>query len=125
MTFKVVMLCFVATVFAAQYTDTYENINFKEIVENKRILLSYANCVLEKGKCSPEGKVLKENIKDAIDTGCEKCTDAQKDGIAVMIRNLIKNEPDLWNELAAKYDSTGKWRKAYEDKARKLSIIVT
>ncbi|XP_013162731.1 PREDICTED: ejaculatory bulb-specific protein 3-like [Papilio xuthus] len=123
MTFKVFILCVVATSFAAQYTDKYDDINLKEIVENKRILLSYANCVLEKGKCSPEGKVLKDHIKDAIETGCKKCTDAQRTGTETMIRHLIKYEPDIWNELATKYDSTGEWRKTYEDEARKYGIL--
>lgn len=59
MTFKVLMLCVVAIAFAEKYSDKYDNVNIQEIIENRRVLLSYANCLLDKGKCSPDGKTLK------------------------------------------------------------------
>jgi hypothetical protein len=37
----------------------YDNLNIEEILGNKRLLQAYVNCVLDKGKCSPEGKELK------------------------------------------------------------------
>lgn len=42
-----------------KYTDKYDNIDLDEILSNKRLLMAYVNCVLDKGKCSPEGKELK------------------------------------------------------------------
>lgn len=56
----VLVCCFLASVLAVEkYTDKYDNINIQEILENKRLLIAYANCLLDKGKCSPEGKELK------------------------------------------------------------------
>lgn len=42
-----------------QYTDRYDNIDLDEVVSNRRLLVPYLKCVLDQGKCSPEGKELK------------------------------------------------------------------
>ncbi|XP_014365819.2 allergen Tha p 1-like [Papilio machaon] len=119
-----VLLCVLAAALAETYTDKYDNIDLKEIAENERLLDAYVKCLLEKGKCSPEGKELKAHMKDAIETGCEKCTEAQKKGTNFMIDHLISKKPEIWNELANKYDPTGKWRKVYEERAREHGIII-
>ncbi|CAH0713324.1 unnamed protein product, partial [Brenthis ino] len=69
----VLLCCFMASVLAVpveKYTDKYDNLNIQEIIENKRLLEAYANCFLDKGKCTPEGKemkctVLKFNISNS------------------------------------------------------------
>ena len=57
----VLLLCvMVAVVYADdQYTNKYDNINLDEILENRRLLVAYFNCVMEKGKCTADGKELK------------------------------------------------------------------
>ncbi|KAL4715026.1 hypothetical protein ACJJTC_003177 [Scirpophaga incertulas] len=120
-------LCLVAMATARpeeKYTDKYDNINLDEILENKRLLQAYVNCVLDKGKCSPEGKELREHLQDAIETGCVKCTETQEKGASKVIEFLIKNELDVWHELTAKFDPEGKWRKKYEDRARANGIEI-
>jgi hypothetical protein len=42
-----------------KYTTKYDNINVDEILESDRLRDNYVNCVLEKGKCTPEGTELK------------------------------------------------------------------
>lgn len=42
-----------------QYTTKYDNIDIDRILKNERLLKNYVNCVLSKGKCSPEGTELK------------------------------------------------------------------
>lgn len=42
-----------------KYTNKYDNINLDEILENKRLLKNYVNCLLDKGNCSPDGQELK------------------------------------------------------------------
>jgi hypothetical protein len=42
-----------------KYTTKYDNINVDEILESDRLRNNYINCVLEKGKCTPEGTELK------------------------------------------------------------------
>ena len=121
--------CVVAAAMAAalpddKYTDKYDNIDIKEILENKRLLQAYVDCVLDKGKCTNEGKELKDHLKEALETGCEKCTEAQKNGTHTVIQHLIKNEPDMWKELVAKFDPSGKYRKKYEDLAKEKGIEI-
>ena len=42
-----------------KYTTRYDNIDIDHIVQSKRLLTSYVNCLLEKGPCTTEGKELK------------------------------------------------------------------
>lgn len=42
-----------------KYTDRFDDINFEEILANRRLLVPYLKCVLDKGRCTPEGKELK------------------------------------------------------------------
>lgn len=62
---SVVVLCLfvvLATVNAGptgQYTDRYDNINIDEILANERLFVPYVHCLLDKGRCTPEGKELK------------------------------------------------------------------
>lgn len=57
----VLLLCvMVAVVYAEdKYTDKYDNIDLDEILGNRRLLLAYFNCIMDKGKCTAEGKELK------------------------------------------------------------------
>ncbi|CAG9795815.1 unnamed protein product [Diatraea saccharalis] len=122
-----IALCLVVAAVARpsdKYTDKYDNLNLDEILENKRLLLAYVNCILDKGKCSPEGKELKEHLQEAIETGCAKCTEAQEKGAYRAIEFLIKNELDIWHQLTDKFDHEGKWRKKYEDRARANGIVI-
>ncbi|KAH9642521.1 hypothetical protein HF086_008931, partial [Spodoptera exigua] len=123
----VLVLCLMAAAVLAddeKYTSKYDNIDLDEILTNKRLLTAYVNCIMERGKCSPEGKELKEHLVDAIETGCTKCTENQEKGAYKVIEHLIKNELDIWRELTGKYDPSGKWRKTYEDRAKANGIII-
>lgn len=57
------LLCATVAVLASDkketYTNKYDNINIKEIIENKRTKIAYTNCLLGKGNCTPDGKELK------------------------------------------------------------------
>nr|AXF48703.1 chemosensory protein CSP3 [Lobesia botrana] len=120
-----IVLCLAALALADdKYTDKYDNINLDEILENKRLLQAYVNCILDKGKCTPEGKELKDHLEDALQTGCEKCTEAQKKGASKVIEHLIKNELPIWRELSNRFDPEGKFKKIYEDRARAHGIVI-
>lgn len=41
------------------YTDKYDGLDLQEIINNNRLLVPYILCVLEQGKCTPEGKELR------------------------------------------------------------------
>ncbi|CAG9563990.1 unnamed protein product [Danaus chrysippus] len=102
------------------YTDRFDNINLQEIINNHRLLKAYINCVLEKGKCTNEGRELKTHIKDAIENRCDKCTEAQRNGTKTVIRHLINHEPASWEELVQKYDPERKYVVKYETELREV-----
>lgn len=43
----------------AKYTTKYDNMNVDEILNNDRLLNNYFKCLMEQGKCTPEGEELK------------------------------------------------------------------
>lgn len=63
-TILIVCLSLVAVTYAevAQpktYTTKYDNIDLDEIIHNDRLLKSYVDCLLDKGRCTPDGLELK------------------------------------------------------------------
>ncbi|XP_072942439.1 allergen Tha p 1-like [Epargyreus clarus] len=121
---KVLVLCCVlAGVLAGEkYTSKYDNIDLDELMQNERLFNAHVNCLLDMGKCTPEAKELKDHLQDALETGCSKCTEAQEKGAAKMINHLVNEKKEIWEKLCAKYDPTGKWRKHYEERAKKEGI---
>ncbi|CAH2266978.1 ejaculatory bulb-specific protein 3-like [Pararge aegeria] len=121
----VVLSCVLLAVIAEEkYSDKYDNVNYVEILENERLRHGYGNCLLDKGKCTPEGKELREKMQDALETGCKKCTDQQLEGTKTVINYLIKHDHPLWKELTAKYDPEGIWRQKYEGFAKEKGIEI-
>ncbi|XP_014365770.2 uncharacterized protein LOC106716719 [Papilio machaon] len=108
---------------AGQYTDRYDNINIDEILENRRLLIPYVHCLLEQGKCTPEGKELKSHIKEALENNCAKCTPPQRTRSRQVIGHLINHEPTFWNELCQKYDPTHKYTRKYEQELRTIAAM--
>ncbi|XP_050352521.1 allergen Tha p 1-like [Nymphalis io] len=99
---------------AQQYTDRYDNIDIKEITTNRRLLSSYIKCVLDQGRCTPEGKEVKLHIKDAMQTACEKCTETQKHKARIVVNHIREHEKTFWEELKKKYDPDNKYKETYE-----------
>nr|AHE13802.1 chemosensory protein 6 [Lissorhoptrus oryzophilus] len=101
-----------------QYTSKYDNVDIDEILKSDRLLRNYVNCLLGTGKCTPDGAELKKNLPDALETGCTKCTEKQREGSKKVIHYLIEKKRPWWDELAVKYDPTGKYTKKYEEEAK-------
>nr|QRF70950.1 chemosensory protein [Semiothisa cinerearia] len=101
---------------ATKYTDKWDNINVDEILESNRLLKGYVDCLLDRGRCTPDGKALKDTLPDALENECSKCTEKQKTGSDKVLKHLINKRPDLWKELAVKYDPDNKYQDRYKDK---------
>ncbi|XP_072942440.1 allergen Tha p 1-like [Epargyreus clarus] len=101
-----------------QYTSRFDGIDIGEILANKKLLHAYLKCILDKGRCTAEGRELKSHIREALENRCAKCTDTQRKGTRRVITHLINNEPDYWNQLTAKYDPTHQFTKQYETELR-------
>lgn len=54
-----------------------------------------------------------EVLPEAIKTSCEKCTGKQKDKGAKAIKFMIEKKPELWKEIAKKYDPSGTLTKKF------------
>nr|UMT69262.1 chemosensory protein 10 [Ophraella communa] len=116
------MKTFVVCIFAAgfflihaeKYTTKYDNVDVDSIIKSDRLLLNYVNCLLDRGKCTPDGLELKKVLPDALLTDCSKCSDVQKKGSKKIIRYLIKNKPDWYGELEEKYDKDQTYKKKFE-----------
>ncbi|CAB3229073.1 unnamed protein product [Arctia plantaginis] len=98
----------------AEYTSRYDEVKLDEVLSNKRLLNGYMKCALDKGPCTPEGKELKFYIVDALKSGCEKCTDRHRKSIKKVIKHLVKNEPEYWQQAVDKYDPDKKYTHTYE-----------
>nr|QGH51244.1 putative chemosensory protein 1 [Conopomorpha sinensis] len=121
-----IALCALAVVVAvsarpeATYTDRFDNINLDEILDNKRLLEPYVKCLLDKGRCTPDAKELKEHLREALENNCAKCTEKQRDGTRRVIKHLINKEAEYWTELVAKYDPGHKYVAKYESDLKEI-----
>ncbi|CAH2042432.1 unnamed protein product, partial [Iphiclides podalirius] len=105
-----------------KYTSRYDNLNVGEVVSNRRLLVPYVKCLLEQGRCSPDGRELKSHIREALENYCGKCTDAQRRGTRIVIAHLINNETGFWKQLTDKYDCDHKYVKRYESELKAVKI---
>ncbi|KAK9500246.1 hypothetical protein O3M35_001540 [Rhynocoris fuscipes] len=103
---------------ASTYTTQYDNIDIDSVLNNDRVYKRYYDCLTNKGKCTAEGK----ELKDALKTGCSKCTDKQKQGLEKVVKFLKTNKPKDFDELARLYDPNGEFRKRYSAEASKKGI---
>ncbi|RZC39775.1 chemosensory protein [Asbolus verrucosus] len=116
---------FVIAYAAEKYTTKYDNVDLEKILKSERLLRNYVNCLLDKGRCSPDGQELKKVLPDALSTSCKKCSETQKQGTKRIIQYLIKNKRNWWDQLEAKYDPTGSYRIQYEKELKEQGIQLT
>ncbi|CAG9809166.1 unnamed protein product [Chironomus riparius] len=120
-----VAVCLIFGVVSAQkYTTKYDNINLDDILKSERLLNNYFNCLMEKGKCTPDGNELKRTLPDALKTDCSKCSEKQKAGTERVLRFLIEKKPNQYAELQKKYDPEGIYYSKYEKEAETRGIKV-
>lgn len=59
----VILLVFALSVSGEdKYTTKYDDIDLENAVKNDRLMKMYVNCLLEKGKCTPDGLELKSKF---------------------------------------------------------------
>nr|AYN70622.1 chemosensory protein 2 [Bactrocera minax] len=107
-----------------KYTTKYDNIDVDEILKSDRLFNNYFKCLIETGKCTPEGRELKKTLPDALKTECSKCSEKQKQNTDKVIRYVIDNKPDEWKQLQAKYDPEGIYVAKYKKEAEKQGITI-
>ncbi|GJQ80141.1 hypothetical protein Trydic_g23721 [Trypoxylus dichotomus] len=89
------------------YTTRYDHFDIENILNQKRLVLYYAACLLDKGPCPPQGTEFKSILPEAIKTNCLRCTEKQRIVITNAIKRLRKEYPDIWGQLEKRWDPTG------------------
>ncbi|XP_013163200.1 PREDICTED: ejaculatory bulb-specific protein 3-like [Papilio xuthus] len=111
----VVLACVLLSVYAAdKYNSKYDNFDVETLITNERLLKSYINCFLDKGRCTAEGTDFKKALPEAIETTCGKCTEKQKLNIRKVIRAIQQKYPGQWEDLVKKNDPSGKHRANFD-----------
>nr|QNL14938.1 chemosensory protein 1 [Aulacocentrum confusum] len=95
------------------YMTRWDKVNLDEILESKRLLQHYFNCLMNKGPCPPDGQELKRALPEALKTACAKCSNSQREGAIKVIKYLREYEPKKFGILANKYDPQGVYRHRY------------
>ncbi|KAL1130947.1 hypothetical protein AAG570_012188 [Ranatra chinensis] len=113
---SLVIVSLVAASLAAEdkFTTKFDSVDVEEVLSNERLYKQYFACLKGTGKCTPDGKFLKEAIPDALSNGCSKCSDKQKYGSKIVIKYLLEKRPDDYKILEKIYDPSGSYRKKYE-----------
>ncbi|KAJ8960215.1 hypothetical protein NQ318_003939 [Aromia moschata] len=122
-----VFATFAALVVAAacqKYTTKYDNVDLDQIIKSDRLMKNYVDCLLDRGKCTPDGQELKKNIADALQTDCSKCSETQKDGSKKILKHLVKDKRPWFDELAAKYDPSNAYRERNKEEFAKEGITL-
>ncbi|XP_019866899.1 ejaculatory bulb-specific protein 3 [Aethina tumida] len=119
-----ILLVTVGVALGQQYTDKYDNIDLDQILRSERLLANYVNCLLDKGKCTPDGAELKKHLSEALANNCSKCTDRQRAGSRKVLHHILATHRDWWSQLEAKYDPQGNYRKRYEAELKAEGIQI-
>ncbi|KAH8343270.1 hypothetical protein KR059_007674 [Drosophila kikkawai] len=98
----------------APYDNKFDNVDLDEILNQERLLNNYIKCLEGTGPCTPDGRMLKEILPDAIMTDCTKCTEKQRYGAEKVTTHLIDNRPTDWERLEKIYDPEGTYRIKYQ-----------
>nr|BAN21451.1 protein serine/threonine kinase, putative [Riptortus pedestris] len=109
---------------ADTYTTKYDNVNLEEILSNDRLYKKYFDCLAGKGKCTPDGKQLKDVLPEALATQCKKCTERQRKGSERVLKFVIEKKPQDWAVLEKIYDPQGTYRQKYKQEAEKRGIKI-
>ncbi|KAK4885672.1 hypothetical protein RN001_001943 [Aquatica leii] len=102
------------TVYAADppggyYQSKYDSLDVENVLNNKRLVNYYANCLLNRGPCPPQGADLKRILPEALETNCLRCTEKQKDVALRTIKRLRTEYPIVWSELVSVYDPNAEY----------------
>lgn len=107
-----------------KYTTKYDNIDVDEILKSDRLFTNYFKCLVDTGKCTPDGRELKKTLPDALKTECSKCSEKQKQNTDKVIRFIIDNKPEEWKVLQEKYDPEDIYIKRYRSHAAEAGIKI-
>lgn len=104
------------------YTTKYDGIDLDEVLKSDRLFNNYYKCLLDKGKCTPDGSELKRVLPDALVTNCSKCSEKQRTGTEKVLKYLIEKRPTQWDVLQKKYDPENVYTTKFREDAKTRGI---
>lgn len=120
----VITLAVVAARPQEKYPSRFDNFDVDRVLKTDRLFRNYFNCLMDKGKCTPEGRELKKLLPDALRSNCEKCTERQRDGTDRVLRFIVQNKKEEWEQLKQKYDPEDIYIKKYREAAAARGITI-
>nr|AVM86435.1 chemosensory protein [Corythucha ciliata] len=106
----------------AAYPTDYDNIDPEKVLNNERLYKRYFNCLMRKGKCTPDAKFLRRKLPSTLATACSKCSQKLKNDILKVLGLFIQKKRSDYKKLAALYDPQGFYRKKFAAEVNKYGV---
>jgi len=85
------------------YPDRYDNLDISALLNNETLRTEYYNCFMEIAPCkTPEQAEISGRFSEMYQTNCKKCTEKQKENLALVADWFVKNQPEIWQQIVAK-----------------------
>lgn len=107
------------------YTTRFDHVDIDHILNNKRLVMYYAACLLDKGPCPPQGAEFKKILPEALESNCARCTEKQKFVTFRSIKRLKKEYPKIWSQLSAVWDPNDIYVSRFEAQFEENGLPVT
>ncbi|KAG7301653.1 hypothetical protein JYU34_014627 [Plutella xylostella] len=98
-----------------KYDSRYDYLDVDAILDSKRLVRNYVDCLIAIKPCTPEGKALKRILPEALRTKCIRCTDRQKRTAVKVIKRLKYEYPSEWAKLSCRWDPSGDFTRFFEE----------
>nr|AII01027.1 chemosensory protein [Dendrolimus houi] len=108
----IILSCVVVLAFAQKYSGKLDSVDIKELFENDSMKTNIFNCFTEKGTCAPEFQEIKDLLTNP-STIDDNLSEAQLEKFKDAAKYMHEKYRSVYDELAAKNDPTGQWRKKY------------
>ncbi|KAJ0174106.1 hypothetical protein K1T71_010252 [Dendrolimus kikuchii] len=108
----IILSCVLVVAFAQKYSGKLDSVDIKEMLENESIRTNIFNCFTDKGTCAPEFQEIKDLINDP-STIKDNFSEAQLEKFKEAAEYMYEKNRPVYDELTAKHDPTGQWRKEY------------
>lgn len=56
-----------------KYSIKLDGVSLDEILKSDRLFTTYFKCLMDQGKCTPDGNELNRTLPDAVTNDCSKC----------------------------------------------------
>ncbi|CAH1395236.1 unnamed protein product [Nezara viridula] len=97
----------------AQSSFKLDGHEIQQVLADDKLYHQYFNCVMDKGKCTPDGQDLKDHIPDHLNGGCANCTPERKERAKTLVRFMVAKKNNDFEEFEKKYDPKHMMRKQY------------